>query len=420
MPWLFLLLLAPALPSDAPAPPDPAPRAPLAAVKRPPTPGERAVEAYFAEAEAACRKGEAAACRRLAARLHAVTSAAEEERYRAAFSAACEKGVSVACAEVGRMLVDDPATHERGLAMLRQSCDRQDAFSCAELGEYLSRTDSAPGDKDAGKKLLVDTCHQVAGWACLASGRLQDESGECGAACKKLEQRGCDGGDPFACYELGMALAEEPDPYGSGNAVHASALYQKACDLDLAPACHNLAWQYLHGTGAPLDEPRGRELEDKACRLGDSMACDDLESIEAQPTSALATAEKYCDLWGAAACYTACSLLAKEHGETAEVAERMVTYGQRACLRGNLGACNVMGHVMRDYTRVCAEGREVRNSCAFVGFIQLNGLRLPPLAGATILPTPEAAKQSLQRSCDAGAEVICQRLKELRQTDATP
>jgi uncharacterized protein len=422
MHWLPLLLLASALGGGVSAAVEPTaastPRTTLREVERPATPGERAVEVYFAKVTAACQGGDAGACRRLAGRLHFATTMAEVNRYRAAASAACDKEVDVACGEVGKLLLLDSATRDRGLELLRRGCSHKDDFSCAALGEaLLEQEGSGPDQREAGRKLLVETCDRMGGWACLSSAKLHAAaSGACDAACERLMQRGCDGGDPFACYELGQILMEEPATHVLGNAMRATALYQRACDLDLATACYNLAWQYLQGTGALRDEPRGRELERKACMLGDPGACDHLAAFESQPASALATAEKYCDLWGAQACYDASLLLPREqHGETAEVAERMVTYGRRGCTRGNLASCNAMGHLARDFARWCEEGKDVRNSCAFAGFLQLFGVSLPRLSGDAIPPAPEKAEALLQRSCDAHAQVICRRLEELRQ-----
>lgn len=241
------------------------------------------------------------------------------------------------------------------------------------------------------------------------------EQGACDASCQKLLQRGCDGGNPSACHDLGKILTEEPAASVPGNATRATVLLQRACDKDLAPACHSLAWQYLRETSAHRDLPRGRDLELKACKLGTSEACDDLVDLESPAASALATAAKYCDLGGERACYRAAFLLTKEYGETAEVAERIVTYGQRGCLRGNDEACNSSRHLAVDFIRWCEEGQDVRNSCAFAGFVQLSGLRMPPGAGDSIPPDPQKAEAELRRSCEAGAQAVCARLKELHR-----
>src|SRR5262249_13436275 len=156
---------------------------------------------------AACQGGDAGACRRLAGRLHFTTTMAELNRYRAAASAACDQEVDVACGEVGKLLLLDAATRERGLKLLRRGCSHKDDFSCTALGEaFLQQEGSGPEQREAGKKLLVETCDRIGGWACFSSAKLHAaESGDtCDAACEKLMQRGCDGGDPFACYELGQ------------------------------------------------------------------------------------------------------------------------------------------------------------------------------------------------------------------------
>ncbi|HEY0553097.1 MAG TPA: hypothetical protein VGG20_02465, partial [Thermoanaerobaculia bacterium] len=99
------------------------------------------------------------------------------------------------------------------------------------------------------------------------------EQGACDAACQNVLQRGCDGGNPAACHDLGKILTEEPAASMPGNATRATVVLQRACDKDLAPACHTLAWQYLRETSAHRDLTRGRDLELKACKLGTSEAC---------------------------------------------------------------------------------------------------------------------------------------------------
>lgn len=417
MHWLCLLLLTPPLGVEASAAPATAPRPPLHGIEQPLTAGERAVEQHFAKATAACQSGDSSACRHLAVRLPVTTSPVELNRYRAALSKACEKGVDIACGELGSLLLLEPETRERGLGLLRQSCDHKNDFSCTTLGGFYVQHED---QKETGKKLLAETCAKIGGWACVKSARLQvQEQGACDAACEKLMQRGCDGGDPVACDDLGKMLTEEPAASVPGNAARAIVLYQHGCELDLASACHNLAGQYLRDNSPRHDDLRGRELEQKACQLGESAACDQLATFESSSASAFTTAEKYCDLWGGEACYKACFLLAKQ-GETAEVAEKMVVYGQRGCLRGNREACASTESLARDFIHWCDEGREVRDSCAFAGFVRLFGLRLPPGSGDSIPPDPEKAEIQLRRSCDAGAKTICLRLKALGPLTGSP
>jgi TPR repeat protein len=412
MHWLYLILLTPALVGEVSAAPTTASSPPQRVIEQPLTPGEKAVEGYFAQPIAACQGGDAGACRRLAGRLPVTTSPVELNHFRATLSKACDKGVDIACGELGSLLLLDPETLEKGLGLLRQSCDRKNDFSCARLGEFYVKHED---QKETGRKLLAETCAGAGRWACRKSAQLQlQEKGACDAACEHLLQRGCDGDDPSACDELGRILTEEPAASVAGNASRAFDLFQRGCDRDLASACHNLAGQYLRDNSPRHDDSRGRKLEQKACALGESAACDHLAALESSSETALAIAEKYCDLWGGEACYKACLLLAKEHRETAEVAEKMVTYGQRACLRGNDEACKSASLSARDFNHWCEKGEDTRNSCAFAGFLQLFGLRLPPEMGASVPPDPVKAEAQLRRSCEAGAQVICQRLKELR------
>ena len=124
-------------------------------------------------------------------------------------------------------------------------------------------------------------------------------------------------------------------------------------------------------------------------------------------TQNLPLAVKYCDLGGAEACYKAASTISNSQAETPETSKMIVKFGRLACHRGSLAGCNVMGHLARDYFQGCNSGIKVAVSCAFAGYLALEGLQLPPLAGAPVPKNPELAITLLKRSCLAGAKVIC-------------
>jgi TPR repeat protein len=367
------------------------------------TAGEKEVAAHFAAATTRCEGGDPGACRRLANRLHYPTNERELGRLTATLGKACAAGVPTACAGQGLVLargVGVPADPKRGLVLLDKSCQQQVDFACAELAEiYLQEDLGTTGKRDSGAKLARESCEKLGGWPCFTVVGLSDTAPE-----RKLVliQRACDTGDPIACYELGMSVsAGEGVPKDDARATR---LYQKACDADFAQACDNLAWQYERGTGAAKDERRARELFSLACKLGDSEACDYLAKKEDKP-------QLYCDLWGKEACFAMAEQAGKQHGETAETAEAILSAGNRACVRGHVGACNVLGHLAKDFIGQCDAGKDVRNACSFAGLLHAQGLRLPPMAGPGVAVDAPRAASEFRRACPAGATLACEKLK---------
>jgi TPR repeat protein len=111
--------------------------------------------------------------------------------------------------------------------------------------------------------------------------------------------------------------------------------------------------------------------------------------------------------WGKDACFAVAEQLSKQHGETAEVAEAIVTVGKRACVRGSMAACNVLGHLAKDFIGQCDAGQNVRNACAFAGVLHGQGLELPGMSGAGVAPDGARAAAELRRACAAGASRVC-------------
>jgi TPR repeat protein len=361
------------------------------------TPGERAVAEHFAARVEACRGGDAAACRHLAQRCHFASNDRELDRYADVFADACQKDVAAACGGQGWLLLQGGKTAE-GLALLERACSAGDDVACALLGERLIGQDR----RADGEAVLRRACSAHGGWPCTTVVRLEAQAELDPNALATGLAHACDTGDAFACFHLGQALAEgDPLPEDQPRATQ---LYQRACDADLHEACYNLAWQYRRGAGVDKDEARFLALAEHACQLGDAKACDDLAGGGNQP-------QRYCDLWGAHACFVAAGALGRTRGETADTAEAIVTNGLRGCRRGDPASCNVMHHVRLDFERACDSGEKVADSCTFVGFIYLFGMELPPISGKSIAPDARKAAAYFRRACEAGAKVACERAR---------
>jgi TPR repeat protein len=264
----------------------------------------------------------------------------------------------------------------RGLARLETSCGAGSGYACAHLSEIEMRGQLAPDKKDTGKKLATASCEKLGGYPCLPAISALP-AGADPALRTALAQRACDGGDAMGCYELGLDVAN-PDGPATPDQARATALYEKACAQDFGQACFNLAWQFLRGTGAPKDEQRGD---------GD--------------------AQKYCDLWGAEACYTVAAELAQKRGETADTAEALVTAGTRAANRGSAAGLNVMSHLLKDNKRWCAANDNVKDSCTFAGLLYAAWMDDAPEGSDDRAESRKQAVEALAKACGAGAQPAC-------------
>jgi TPR repeat protein len=188
--------------------------------------------------------------------------------------------------------------------------------------------------------------------------------------------------------------------------VRATALYTKGCDGDFGRACFNLAWQYARGIGAAFDDKRARALFERSCLLGDGSGCDELARRDGKNG-------EYCERWGIEACFAVAEEVSRQQGETAAAAEAIVVAGTRACNRGHSGACNVLGHLARDFIRQCDAGNNIKDACMFAGLFYARGLDLPPLAGARVSIDRARALAAFKRSCAQGATVACEAAKRV-------
>jgi TPR repeat protein len=65
----------------------------------------------------------------------------------------------------------------------------------------------------------------------------------------------------------------------------AAHFYERACDLQWAPGCYNLAIMYERGTGVPADRERAGDLYQLACTAGARGACDKARDMRARPSA---------------------------------------------------------------------------------------------------------------------------------------
>ena len=298
-----------------------------------------------------------------------------------------------------------PRDAARGLELLRKACDAGQALACANLAEvYIAGKLDPSATAEQGRALARRACDTLGGWPCLTvMGELQPETD--GARIAQLLQRACDGDDLTACYQLGMIYTDGGKSLPTPDLPRAKALYGKACDGGVAGACFNLALVTPTGRGAKAEEPpkpeelADRALLERACLLGDPSGCDTLARRDHDDA-------KYCERWGADACYAVAADIAGKRGETAESATDLVRAALRAADRGSYAGRNTLGHLFRDNARWCDAGQNVKDSCTFAGLLYAAEAE----DGVPGAERDEAAKQAgaaLDRACGAGSKPAC-------------
>jgi hypothetical protein len=106
-----------------------------------------------------------------------------------------------------------------------------------------------------------------------------DRAGPIRARGLALATKGCESGDSRSCYAASLLLDEEfvIKDYDCGIAAESLKYQERACDLNCADACFNLANGYLcdeRDARIPMwDRRKGLRLLDRACQLKHDLAC---------------------------------------------------------------------------------------------------------------------------------------------------
>jgi TPR repeat protein len=188
---------------------------------------------------AQCRKGNAAQCIRLAKAFEEGLGALAKDNRVAIgyYLLACEKGSATGCSTSASMLFDGDMGYRNDPLAAKNAqygCESlNDQHSCAIMG-YAQKRGLGMAQNEAGA---------FAKW---------------NAACASGEDLGCE----FKAY----SLFNEYDDAASGQ--QAVALFQTACDKQLAWGCAGLSFVYGKGRGAGKDSAKSFTMAQKACVEG--------------------------------------------------------------------------------------------------------------------------------------------------------
>lgn len=168
-----------------------------------------------------------------------------------------------------------------------------------------------------------------------------DDLADCEAQCQR--------GDAMSCDRAGYLIAT-----GKGAVDHAraDALFERACDADVANACVNLGLRRLYGTPVSKPSQSGLTILDKACRSGEPRGCtsvgDALWMGAANVTKDVRTAVRYytagCNGGDAMACTNLGVLYMGAGSPIVPIdAKKSLELSVRACNGGVSTACGNTG-----------------------------------------------------------------------------
>ena len=92
-----------------------------------------------------------------------------------------------------------------------------------------------------------------------------------------LAQQACNGGDMYACTDLGLLYEQ-----GQGVAqdyVQARSFFLKACQGGSTYGCNEMGLAYLSGWGVPKDNAQARSWFQKGCDGGNNWSCEELMDV---------------------------------------------------------------------------------------------------------------------------------------------
>lgn len=420
----------------------------------------RAAEMYRRSCDAGDESDRVArACDRLGALYEEGLGVSEQpERAAALFERSCEAGWSVGCSHLASLYERGAGVgsdDERAMELYRTACSRGHARACLKVGSLLE----PPGVVSDGSTSNDEGSESTGKSAGERDGLLK---------AAVFYQIGCSSGSGGACNSLGVVIGESGQfEIEQGRVVR---LYQRACELEDANGCFNLAAAFRAGEGVERSASEALKYFRRACDRGMNKACqfiglpsdDSTESSDEQFEEALRTVmllENACDEGAGRACTRAGVFHREGRGGLTQDAEAAVRWFRKSCKRGDPSGCAQYAYhlqeglgVSRDleaaagqFAVACQGG--AATACTYLGALYASGdveiddpqrkaadlfkaaceeddprgcLRLARmLRGGWNVPIDTAGARSLlEKACEGGAETACSELEELESDEA--
>ena len=145
------------------------------------------------------------------------------------------------------------------------------ARACVVAGDILANGKGVAANRREAVLLLDGACKAHDATACLALGKTLETMQEPDAGSRSPADAygaACDLGSREACILRGEYLT-----FTEAHDQARTALF-KACALDDAQSCANLAFYLEKGMGGPVDANGAKAQSRKACKLGHKESCD--------------------------------------------------------------------------------------------------------------------------------------------------
>ncbi|MBL0215079.1 MAG: protein kinase [Myxococcales bacterium] len=334
---------------------------------------DRLLATAISTADASCTRGDLEACRTRAL-IYALGDGHTEDPVRAAplLDRACRGGVAAACGDLGNLYFAGMGVSRdvgRGLVLIEQGCEAGDdnsctgwvgvvahgmagtadpvkAFNladvacrdrgdrnCGMLADLYQSGIGATADKLRASELYMRACRGGIGDSCMLAALLPPITGaRSPEEIEQLRTRGCFLGSFLSCGALGRAL-QPKDP------AKALALFQRACGLSANSwGCEDVATAYLDGVGVAADPKRGRDILERGCAIGTTIACRHLgrrlrdgRVLAKDPARAIELLEKSCAAADPYGCREAATMLRTGDGIAADV-KRAAVLEDRQCM----------------------------------------------------------------------------------------
>jgi hypothetical protein len=294
----------------------------------------------FEDCKVQCSRNDARSCDQLGVLIAQKTPS--DASINGLFDKACKLGDASGCANLGTRLLSTPGQHNPGAAapLLEKACAMGDARGCSMAGDLFWVGNGVPSD---------------------------------GPRAMRSYAKGCDGGDQYACTNLGVIYM------GGAKGVtvdftKGAALARRACYGGVSVACGNAGAINELGLGTTKNLPLAVLLFDRACKM-DPAECYRLaimqqaaEGMPANDGEAKKLFASSCKAASQGLAVVSCFLGQKLYGSgrsiPADAYEFLISMQKPQCENGTIRSCTFVGVAEVALGRAADGSARLRAACA--------------------------------------------------------